>query len=108
MVTKHHDGYAMWPSKYAPGWNSVEVGPHRDLVGALAKAVRKKGMVFGAYYSLPEWNNPLHRWYTDPNDSIAPYVEQHMIPQFKEMVSAYKPKVLFTDGEWLSAGNGPP
>jgi len=103
MVTKHHDGYAMWPSKYAPGWNSMEVGPHRDLVGELAKAVRKKGIVFGAYYSLPEWNNPLHRWYTDPNDSISPYVEQHMIPQFKEMVSAYKPKVLFADGEWFNS-----
>ncbi len=103
MVTKHHDGYCLWPSKYAPGWNSMDVGPHRDLVGELAKAVRKKGLVFGAYYSLPEWNNPLHRWYTDPDDSIGPYVEQHMIPQFKEMVSAYRPKVLFADGEWCNS-----
>ena len=103
MVTKHHDGYCLWPSKYAPGWNSMDVGPHRDLVGELAKAVRKKGLVFGAYYSLPEWNNPLHRWYTDPDDSIGPYVEQHMIPQFKEMVSAYRPKVLFADGEWRNS-----
>lgn len=100
MVTKHHDGYCLWPSRYAPGWNSMDVGPHRDLVGELAAAVRKKGLVFGAYYSLAEWNNPLHRWYTDPDDSIAPYVEQHMIPQFKEMVSAYKPRVIFADGEW--------
>ncbi len=100
MVTKHHDGYCLWPSKYAPGWNSMDVGPHRDLVGELARAVREEGLVFGAYYSLPEWNNPLHRWYTDPDDSIGAYVEQHMIPQFKEMVSTYRPKVLFADGEW--------
>jgi alpha-L-fucosidase len=102
MVTKHHDGYCLWPSKYAPGWNSMENGPKRDLVGELAEAVRKLGIRFGAYYSLPEWGHPLHRWYEDPNDSIARYVEQHMIPQFKEMVSAYRPDLIFTDGEWFN------
>lgn len=103
LVTKHHDGYCLWPSKYAPGWNSVEVGPRRDLVGEIAAAVRRKNIRFGAYYSLPEWDNPLHRWYEDPHDSIAKYVNQHMIPQFKEMVSAYRPDLLFTDGEWFNS-----
>lgn len=103
LVAKHHDGYCLWPSKYAPGWNSMDVGPHRDLVGDLAKAVRKTDVKFGLYYSLPEWNNPLHRWYTDPNNQIKEYVDKHMIPQFKELISAYKPKVLFTDGEWYNS-----
>jgi alpha-L-fucosidase len=103
FVSKHHDGYCLWPSKYAPGWNSMDVGPHRDLVGDLAKAVRRADVKFGLYYSLPEWNNPLHRWYTDPNDQIKEYVDKHMIPQFKELISAYKPKVLFTDGEWYNS-----
>ena len=102
LVAKHHDGYCLWPSKYSPGWNSMDVGPHRDLVGELKKAIDKTDIKFGLYYSLPEWNNPLHRWYTDPNDQIGPYVEQHMIPQFKELVGKYKPKVLFTDGEWFN------
>ncbi|MCL4158487.1 UNVERIFIED_CONTAM: hypothetical protein GTU68_064567, partial [Idotea baltica] len=62
MVSKHHDGYALWPSKYAPKWNSMEVGPKRDLVGELTVSVRKAGLRMGLYYSLPEWNNPLHRW----------------------------------------------
>lgn len=101
LVSKHHDGYCLWPSKYAPGWNSVDVGPHRDLVGELTEAVRNAGLKMGLYYSLPEWNNTLFRWYTDPNDQIGPYVEQHMIPQFKELISTYKPEVLFTDGEWF-------
>jgi len=56
----------------------------------------------GLYYSLAEWNHPLHLWYTDPPDSIGPYVEQHMIPQFKELVTAYRPEVLFADGEWFN------
>lgn len=102
LVAKHHDGFCLWPSKYAPGWNSMEVGPKRDIVGDLAEAVRARGIRFGLYYSLAEWNNPLHRWYTDPPDSIHTYVEQHMIPQFKELVGTYKPDLLFTDGEWFN------
>ncbi len=100
MVSKHHDGYALWPSKYAPKWNSMDVGPNRDLVGELTESVKKAGLHMGLYYSLPEWNNPLHRWDTDPHRNIGPYVEKHMIPQFKELISAYKPDVIFADGEW--------
>lgn len=100
LTTKHHDGYALWPSKYSPNWNTVETGPHRDIVGELTNAVDKAGLEMGFYYSLPEWSNPLHYWEIDPNDSIAKYVDQHMIPQFKELISTYKPTVLFTDGEW--------
>jgi alpha-L-fucosidase len=103
LVSKHHDGYCLWPSEYAPGWNSVDVGPGRDITGELADAVRKRDINFGLYYSLPEWNNPLHRWYTDPHDQIHEYVEKHMIPQFKEVVGKYRPKVLFTDGEWYNS-----
>ncbi|WP_208505747.1 alpha-L-fucosidase [Roseivirga sp. E12] len=100
MVSKHHDGYALWSSKYAPKWNSMEVGPKRDLVGELTTSVKKAGLHMGLYYSLPEWNNPLHRWDTDPDRNIGPYVEKHMIPQFKELISTYKPDLIFADGEW--------
>ena len=102
LVSKHHDGYCLWPSKYAPSWNSVDVGPKRDLVGEISEAVRKKNIRFGLYYSLPEWGHPLHRWYDDPNDSIKTYVDKHMIPQFKEVVEAYRPDLIFTDGEWFN------
>lgn len=103
LVSKHHDGYALWPSKYAPGWNSVDVGPKRDIVGELSDAVKKQAIRFGLYYSLPEWNNPLHYWYEDPHDSIKNYVDQHMIPQFKEVVGTYRPDLIFTDGEWYNS-----
>lgn len=102
LVSKHHDGYCLWPSKYAPGWNSMDVGAKRDLVGELSTAVRKAGLKMGLYYSLTEWNNPLHRWYTDPNENIGNYVEQHMIPQFKELIGTYKPSLIFADGEWFN------
>ena len=103
LVTKHHDGYCLWNSRYAPEWNSVYSGPGRDIAGELTHSVRKNGMKMGFYYSLAEWTNPLHRWYTDPDDSIARYVDEYMIPQFKELVSTYRPSVIFTDGEWSNS-----
>jgi hypothetical protein len=101
-VAKHHDGYCLWPSKYAPNWNSYDVGPKKDIVGELTEAIRAAGLRMGLYYSLTEWNHPLHRWYTDPNENIGPYVEQHMIPQFKELMGKYKPSLIFSDGEWFN------
>lgn len=103
LVSKHHDGYCLWPSQYASGWNSVETGPHRDICGELTEAVRRRGLKMGFYYSLPEWKSDIHRWYVDPDDSIATYVDTHMIPQLKELVTAYEPTVLFTDGEWRNS-----
>lgn len=100
LVSKHHDGYCLWDSKYQPNWNSVVGGPKRNIVSELTEAVRNKGMKMGFYYSLTEWTNPKHIWMQDPDDSIGNYVNTYMIPQFKELVSRYKPSVIFTDGEW--------
>lgn len=33
LTSKHHEGYTLWPSKYSWNWNSMDVGPGRDLVG---------------------------------------------------------------------------
>jgi len=95
LTSKHHEGYAMWPSKYSWNWNAVDVGPHRDLLGDLTTAVRSQGLKMGYYYSLLEWFNPLYQ-----KESIEKYVDDHMIPQMKELVTDYKPDVLWTDGEW--------
>jgi alpha-L-fucosidase len=98
-TSKHHEGFALWPSAEASRtwgrpWNAVEIGPKRDLLGELAEATRAKGLKFGFYYSLYEWYNPL--WLTDH----AKYVTEHMTPQFKDVVSRYKPSIIFSDGEW--------
>jgi alpha-L-fucosidase len=100
LVSKHHDGFALWPSKEADAswgrpWNSVAVGPKRDIAGELATAVRREGLEFGFYYSLYEWFNPL--WLA--GDTGA-YVEKHLFPQFKDLVVRYRPTVIFSDGEW--------
>lgn len=98
-TSKHHDGFCLWPSLEASRdwgrpWNSMEIGPHRDVLGEMAKAVRQRGLKFGVYYSLYEWFNPIYL------TNRAAYVTEHMIPQFKDLVTRYQPAVVYTDGEW--------
>jgi alpha-L-fucosidase len=45
-VAEHHDGFPMYDCSYTQ-WNAAKMGPERDVIGELAAAVRKKGMVFG-------------------------------------------------------------
>jgi len=33
LTSKHHEGYTLWPSTYSFSWNSMDVGPQKDLVG---------------------------------------------------------------------------
>jgi alpha-L-fucosidase len=94
LTSKHHDGFCLWPSSQSWNWNSVDVGPHRDLCGDLSAAVKAKGLKMGFYYSLYEWNHPLYR--SDPKR----YVEEHMLPQLKDLVTRYQPSLVWTDGEW--------
>ncbi len=99
LTSKHHEGYTLWNSAEADRswqrpWNAVTGTPKRDLLGDLTNAVRDKGMKMGYYYSLYEWFNPL--WLSDKKK----YVAEHMTPQFKDLVTKYKPSVIFSDGEW--------
>jgi len=45
-MANHHDNFDMYDSKYQP-WNSVNVGPHKDIVGDFAKAAHEQGLPFG-------------------------------------------------------------
>lgn len=99
LTSKHHDGFCLWPSAEANstwgfGWNSVERGPKRDLVGELTAALRKTDVRPGLYYSLYEWYNPL--WKLDK----PRYASQHMIPQLNDLVYRYQPDVIWADGDW--------
>ena len=98
-TSKHHDGYCIWPSQEASAswgkpWNSLETAPGRDLLGELTEAVREQGMKSGFYYSLYEWYHP---WY---KKDFEKYRDEHFIPQFKDVVTRYKPDIIFADGEW--------
>lgn len=103
LVTKHHDGYSLWDDPYQPEWNSVVSGPKRNIVEELTAAVRNEGLRMGFYYSLPEWTNPRHIWMQDPDSAIGDYVDNYMVPQFKNLVSKYKPSLIFADGDWQNS-----
>ena len=98
-TASYHDGFAMYPSKYSKtentdNWNSVVAGPKRDIIGELKEAGEKKGLKMGIYYSVYEWYHPL--WLSDQER----YVDEHLHPKFKEVVSSYSPWFIFLDGEW--------
>ena len=43
---QHHDNFDCWDSPYQP-WNSVNIGPKRDVVGEWAKACEKYDLPLG-------------------------------------------------------------
>jgi alpha-L-fucosidase len=94
LTSKHHEGFTLWPSPQSWNWNSVDIGPHRDICGDLSTAVKDAGLHMGFYYSLYEWFNPLYR------SNLEHYVDHHMLPQMKDLVTRYEPDILWPDGEW--------
>ncbi len=58
-VAEHHDGFAMYHTDLSE-WCAAKMGPKRDMMGELAAAVRRQGMVFGASSHRAE-----HYWFMD-------------------------------------------
>ncbi len=94
FVSKHHDGYCLFETSYAPGLNSVECAPKRDFLMELKNALEGTGVRFGVYHSVYEWWHPYYL--EDPEK----YALEHLHPMLKELVEKYQPHTLFTDGEW--------
>ncbi|MBQ4591232.1 MAG: alpha-L-fucosidase [Clostridia bacterium] len=94
LVSKHHDGFCLYPSAYAWNWNSWDVGPHRDFCMELREAMEGTGVKFGVYHSVYEWFHPLYL--RNPEE----YALYHLHPMLKELIERYQPWTLFTDGEW--------
>jgi len=64
-VGEHHDGFAMWDSDLTP-WCAGKMGPMRDLIGDLAKAVKRQGLAFGVSSHRME-----HHTFTYPARGVA-------------------------------------
>ncbi|XP_071796490.1 alpha-L-fucosidase-like isoform X2 [Asterias amurensis] len=99
LTSKHHEGFTNWPSKYSWNWNSMDVGPKRDLVGDLAKSIRNKtDLHFGLYHSLKEWFHPLFEEDKRNKYETSQYAQKVAIPELYEIVNMYKPEILWSDG----------
>jgi alpha-L-fucosidase len=70
VMANHHDNFDLYDSKYQP-WNSVNVGPHRDIVGDFAKAAHEQGLPFGVSV------HAAHAWsfyeVTQGADQLGPF-----------------------------------
>jgi alpha-L-fucosidase len=69
-LADHHDNFDLWDSKYQP-WNSVRIGPHKDLIAGWAKAARAHGLRFGvSIHAAHAW-----MWYEPSQgaDKTGPY-----------------------------------
>lgn len=101
LTSKHHEGYTLWPSKYSFSWNSMDVGPQRDLIGELEAAIRSStNLRFGLYHSLYEWYNPLYLADKQNNFTTDTFVAHKIIPEMHELIEKYKPEVIWSDGDW--------
>lgn len=54
LTTKHHDGYALWPSEFG-GFSTREYMGGMDLIKPFVDACRKYDLKVGLYYSPPDW-----------------------------------------------------
>jgi len=113
-VAEHHDGYAMYRTDRSR-WNSTRIGPHRDLVGDLAQAVRDRWLVLGvSSHRAEHWffmngGTAFPSDVTDPDfsDFYGPAQREELSPndgylidwflRTVELIDRYRPQVLWFD-----------
>ena len=109
LTTKHHDGFALWPSA-VPHPVKGDYHARRDLVGDLSEAVRSRRMRMGLYYSGGyDWpfNDAVLRHAADAVLAVphgrrfVDYVTAHV----RELIDRYEPSVLWNDIGWPSGSN---
>jgi alpha-L-fucosidase len=121
ITSKHHDGFAIWPSD-VNSYNIRDVSHfNRDPLKELVDAARAQGLHVGFYYSHAfDWQDPNAQgndwdynnpggdkqlfggvdWYNQ-HPELVPRVEKYVygkaIPQLQELISRYHPDILWFD-----------
>ncbi len=107
FTTRHHDGFSLWDTKVSD-YNSVKMGPKKDLVREFVDAVRAEGLRVGFYYSYADWSHPdypgsyARDWYLDTDwkseEANKRFIEYYHA-QLKELMTNYgKIDILWYDG----------
>ncbi len=130
-VFEHHDGFAMYDSGISD-WTVVKMGPHRDMYGELAKALRDRGLRLGASSHRIEhdfflWEGrkiasdvndpkyaafygPAHSWLSGKGSLLQDwtYVSDEYLDDWlardAEIVQKYEPDVMYFDW-WIGQPN---
>ncbi|MFC1600881.1 alpha-L-fucosidase [Candidatus Sumerlaeota bacterium] len=112
-VAEHHDGFTMWDSKLTK-WNAARMGPKRDVVGELEKAIRAQGLRFATtfhhannWWFFPNWKkefdcaNPEYAGlYTRPHQEHERPDKEYLDrwrDKIIEVIDSYQPDLLWFD-----------
>lgn len=113
-VAEHHDGFAMYKSALTR-WNAAEMGPKKDIVGELAEATRKAGLVFGlSSHRIEHWwffndgrkfnSDVMSGQYDDfygpareQNETMSPEYMNDWLMRNIELVTKYQPQLFWFD-----------
>ncbi len=107
--SQHHDGKAVYPTKFS------EYHSSSDLLAFWSKVSQKAGIRFCIYYSSlinriaaekhPEWTQrnkdgvQYTRWNFGQMCTNSPFIEEILLPQIEEMIDAYHPDAFWFDGD---------
>lgn len=98
-MATHHDHFFLWNSKIHR-WNSVNMGPKKDVVGLWQQAARKEGLRFG----VSEHLGASYTWFqssrgADKKGPMAGVPYDGNNPVYEDL---YHPKTSPDDKEWLT------
>jgi len=106
LTSKHHDGVALWNTKYSDLNVADKTPAGRDLITPFLNALRANDLNTGLYFSQLDWSHPDYPHFTRKekrytNDSLRwnNFLEFHS-NQLMELCSTYKPDLLWFDGDW--------
>lgn len=120
-VAEHHDGFAMYNTSLSK-WNAYNMGPKRDVVGEIAAAVNKQGLVLGvSSHRIEHWwfmnggrdfnsdvNDPAYAdfygpatkenpWDTIEKPKVSPEYMNDWLMRDIELVNKYHPQLFWFD-----------
>ncbi|MBT3242219.1 MAG: alpha-L-fucosidase [Bacteroidetes bacterium] len=108
ITTRHHDGFALWDSKFGD-LNAVKSSAaKRDVLTPFVKALRNNNLKVGLYYSLPDWSYADYTHHTrdinrykisDEPKRWNKYLNYYQ-GQMGELMKKYNPDLWWFDGDW--------
>jgi alpha-L-fucosidase len=114
ITSKHHDGFALYPSDVTD-WDIADATPYKkDLLGPLVAAAHRDGLKIGFYYSqAQDWNHPGGAksrynegdgWDEAHKGSFDAYLQKIAAPQVREILTRYPIDILWWDTPtWMNA-----
>lgn len=105
ITTKHHDGVALWNTKYNDLNTVGKTKAKKDLITPFVKAARNEDLKVGLYYSLLDWSHPDYpnflknkKRYTKDDKRWESFTKFNF-GQIEELTK-YNPDLYWFDGDW--------